>query len=41
MPAILPTPVTAAQPTGGRSRPPLSRVSSKDPPVMPMGLSAT
>lgn len=35
MPAIVPTPATASQPTGGRSRPRLRRVSSQDPPVMP------
>ena len=41
IPAIVPTPVTVAQPTGGRSRPRLSRVSSHDAPVMPSGLPAT
>ena len=41
IPAMVPTPVTAAQPTGGRSRPRLSRVSSQDAPAMPAGLPAT
>ncbi len=30
IPAIVPPPATAAQPTGGRSRPRLSRVTSHD-----------
>src|ERR1017187_6069874 len=41
IPAIVPTPVTAAHPTGGRSRPRLSRVSIQDAPAMPSGLPAT
>ena len=41
IPAIVPTPATAAQPTGGRSRPRLRRVSSQDAPVMPSGFPAT
>jgi hypothetical protein len=41
IPAIVPTPATAAQPTRGRSRPRLSRVNSHDAPVMPAGLPAT
>ncbi len=41
IPAIAPTPATVAQPTGGRSRPRLSRVSSHDAPVMPAGFPAT
>ena len=41
MPAIVPPPVTAAQPTGGRSRPPVSRVTSHDPATMPTGLPTT
>ncbi len=39
--AIVPTPVTVAQPTGGRSLPRLSRVSSQDAPAMPSGFPAT
>ena len=35
MPAIVPPPATAAQPTGGRSRPRLSRASSHGAPTMP------
>src|ERR687897_162645 len=41
IPAIVPPPATAAQPTGGRSRSPLSRVTSHDAPRMPSGLPAT
>jgi len=41
IPAMVPTPKTVAQPTGGRSRPRLRRVSSHDAPVMPSGLPAT
>ena len=41
MPAIAPAPATAAQPTGGRSRPRLSRVTSQDAPTMPIGLPTT
>ena len=37
MPAIVPPPATAAQPTGGRSRPPLTRVTSHVPLTMPTG----
>ena len=38
MPAIVPPPATASQPTGGRRRPRLSRVTSQDTPTMPTGL---
>ncbi len=38
IPAIAPPPATAAQPTGGRSRPRLARVSSQEVPVIPIGL---
>ena len=41
MPATVPAPATAAQPTGGRSRPRLSRVTSQEVPVIPIGLPAT
>ncbi len=41
IPAIVPPPATAAQPTGGRSRPPLSRVTSQDAPTIPTGLPTT
>ena len=41
MPAIVPAPATAAQPTGGRSRPRLSRVTSQDVPMIPTGLPST
>jgi hypothetical protein len=41
IPAIAPTPATAAQPTGGRSLPWLTLVSSHDAPVMPTGFPAT
>ena len=37
MPAIVPPPSTAAQPTGGRSRPRLATVMSQDAPAMPSG----
>ena len=40
-PAIVPAPLTAAQPTGGRRRPPLSRVTSQEPPMMPTGFPRT
>ena len=38
MPAIAPPPITDPQPTGGRIRPPLSRVTSAAAPVIPIGL---
>ena len=38
MPAIAPPPATAAQPTGGRSRPRLSLVTSQATPAIPTGL---
>jgi hypothetical protein len=41
MPAIVPPPATAAQPTGGCRRPRLSRVSSHELPRMPTGLPTT
>ena len=41
IPAIVPPPATAAQPTGGRRRPRLSRVTSHDTPTMPIGLPST
>ncbi len=41
IPAIRPPPATATQPTGGRSRPWLSFVTSSDAPVMPMGFPTT
>ncbi len=40
-PAIVPPPATATQPTGGCSRPPLSRVTSHENPRMPTGLPTT
>ena len=40
-PAIVPAPRTAAQPTGGRSRPCESRVTSSDAPTIPSGLPIT
>src|SRR5207237_250333 len=40
-PAIVPPPATAAHPTGARSRPPLSRVSSQELPRIPAGLPST
>jgi hypothetical protein len=41
IPAIVPPPATAAQPTGGRARPPLTLVYSHDVPRMPSGLPTT
>jgi len=41
MPATVPAPPTAAQPTGGRSRPRVARVGSQVPLRMPIGLTAT
>lgn len=41
IPAIVPPPATAAQPTGGRIRPPLVRLTSAVAPTMPAGLPAT
>jgi len=41
MPATAPAPVTAAQPTGGRIAPRLTRVSSQAAPTVPAGLPAT
>ena len=41
IPAIVPAPSTAAQPTGGRSRPPVNLVTSAAMPVTPIGLPAT
>ena len=41
IPAMVPTPATAAQPTGGRSLPRLIRVSSQDAPAIPAGLPTT
>ena len=41
IPAIVPPPATATQPTGGRSRRPLSRVRSHELPRMPTGLPTT
>src|SRR5262249_20822332 len=41
MPAIAPAPVTAAQPTGGRIAPRLSRVSSQAAPAVPAGFPTT
>ncbi len=41
MPAMAPAPATEAQPTGGRTRPPLRRVTSHAAPRMPAGLPAT
>ena len=41
MPATAPAPVTAAQPTGGRIRPRLTRVSSQAAPTVPAGLPTT
>ncbi len=40
-PPIAPAPATAAQPTGGRSRPRLIRVMSHAAPVVPTGLPTT
>ena len=41
MPAMAPAPVTAAQPTGGRIAPRLTRVSSQAAPTVPAGFPAT
>ena len=41
IPAMVPVPATAAQPTGGLSRPRLSLVSSQVAPAMPIGFPAT
>jgi hypothetical protein len=41
IPAIVPPPATAAQPTGGRTRPRLTRVTSNEQPRMPTGLPTT
>jgi hypothetical protein len=41
MPAMAPPPATAAQSTGGRSRPRLNRVTSHEKPAIPIGLPAT
>jgi hypothetical protein len=41
MPATAPAPVTAAQPTGGRIRPRLTRVSSQAAPTVPAGFPTT
>ena len=41
MPAMGPPPATAAQPTGGRSRPRLSFVTSQEAETMPIGLPTT
>ena len=41
IPAIVPPPATAAQPTGGCMRPRLSRVTSQEPPTIPTGLPTT
>jgi hypothetical protein len=41
MPAMVPAPVTAAQPTGGRSRPRDTRSSSQAAPTVPAGLPST
>ncbi len=41
IPAIVPPPATAAQPTGGRSRRRLSRVSSHELPRIPTGFPTT
>ena len=37
IPAMVPPPATAAQPTGGRSRPRLSFVTSRQAPLIPIG----
>ena len=37
IPAMKPPPTSAAQPTGARRRPRLSFVTSRAPPVMPIG----
>ena len=41
MPATAPPPASAAQPTGSRSLPRLSRVASHEAPTIPTGLPAT
>ena len=41
IPAIVPVPSTAAQPTGGRMRPRLTVVTSQAIPVVPSGLPST
>ena len=41
MPAMVPTPVTAAQPIGGRIRPRLTFVSSHAAPTVPAGFPST
>ena len=41
MPALAPPPVTAAQPTGGRSRRRVNTVTNHDTPRMPTGLPTT
>ncbi len=41
IPAIAPPPIVAAQPTGGRSRPRLSFVTSQETPAIPTGLPST
>ena len=40
IPAMVPPPATAAQPTGGRNRPRLNRVTSHEKPRMPIGFPA-
>ena len=41
IPAIAPPPASAAHPTGGCSRPPLTFVTSQEPPVTPIGFPST
>ena len=41
MPAAAPTPMTPAQPTGGRTRPRVKRVSTHEVPAIPSGLPTT
>jgi hypothetical protein len=41
IPAMVPAPATAAQPTGGRSFPLLSTETSHEPPTIPIGLPTT
>jgi hypothetical protein len=41
IPAIAPPPTSAAQPTGGRTRPRLSFVTSQVPPTTPTGFPST
>ena len=41
IPAIVPAPATEAQPTGARSRSPLSRSASQVEPTIPTGLPTT